>query len=315
LFYLIENPNEQTVNAHVKYLLPSGRPVEKDYSVAPRCRSNIWVDVDDPRLANTDVSAVITTDLPAIVERAMYLSAPGRRFNAGHESAGVRAPATEWFLAEGATGEFFDLFVLVANPGETTAEVTATFLLPDGASIQQQHQVGPESRYNLWVDTLDPRLADTAVSTIITSTNGVPLVVERAMWWPGPAASTWAEAHSSAGLTSTGRKWALAEGEVGGSRGVETYILIANRGTADTARVTLYYEDGTNESRDFPVAATSRTNVAVALEFPNSAGKCFGAIVEALGPSPQIAVERAIYSNAGGAIWAAGADALATKLP
>lgn len=28
-------------------------------------------------------------------------------------------------------------------------------------------------------------LANVAVSTIVTSTNAVPLVVERSMWWPG----------------------------------------------------------------------------------------------------------------------------------
>ena len=50
----------------------------------------------------------------------MYLDAPGQGFAAGHESAGVTAPATQWFLAEGATGAFFDLFVLVANPATPT---------------------------------------------------------------------------------------------------------------------------------------------------------------------------------------------------
>ncbi len=34
----------------------------------------------------------------------------------GHESAGVTAPSTTWFLAEGATGPFFETFILLANP-------------------------------------------------------------------------------------------------------------------------------------------------------------------------------------------------------
>ena len=37
----------------------------------------------------------------------------------------VTAPATRWFLAEGATGSFFDLYVLIANPGPTDALVEA----------------------------------------------------------------------------------------------------------------------------------------------------------------------------------------------
>ena len=62
------------------------------------------------------MSGVVTATQPIVVERAMYLSRPDQPFAAGHESAGVTAPATSWFLAEGATGSFFDLFVLIENP-------------------------------------------------------------------------------------------------------------------------------------------------------------------------------------------------------
>jgi hypothetical protein len=316
LFYLIQNPNPQPALVEVTYLRPApDAPLVRPYVVPANARFTIWVDDEGPDLANTDVSAVFQSDRPIIVERAMYLDRPGRVFAAGHESAGIVAPATEWFLAEGATGAFFDLFVLIANPGAVEAAITATFLLPDGPPVVKHYAIAPRSRFNVWVDTEDARLADTAVSTVITSTNGVPVIAERAMWWPGPTAVTWAEAHNSAGLTSTGGRWGLADGEIGGARGVETYILIANRGGADTARVTLLYEDGTFTSKEFPLAPSSRTNVAVAAEFPGATGRRFGAIVEALGPERQIVVERAMYSNAGGTVWAAGTNAVATRLP
>jgi ligand-binding sensor domain-containing protein len=325
LFYLIQNPNAQVAHVDVTYLLPEGKgPIVRSYAVGPKSRFNVWVNWEGPALASTDVSAVFNSDLPIIVERAMYLNQAGPDgrfdtkddvvFNAGHESAGVTTLATEWFLAEGNTGSFFDLFVLVANPGDTQADVTATFLLPTGLPVVKQYAIAPKSRFNIWVDYEDPRLADTPVSTVITSTNGVPVIVERAMWWPGPTSATWAEAHNSAGLTETGRTWVLAEGEAGGSRGVETYILIANRGEVDTARVTLLYEDGTTAAKDVPLPGHSRTNVATASDFPGAVGRRFGAIIEALGPSPQIVVERAMYSNAAGVWWAAGTNAVATKI-
>ena len=57
---------------------------------------------------------------------------------------------------------------------------------------------------------------------------------------------------------------------------------------------------------------------AFAAAFPaadRAAGKRFGAIVESLGGAPaEIVVERAMYSDAGGAHWAAGTNALATRL-
>jgi hypothetical protein len=95
---------------------------------------------------------------------------------------------------------------------------------------------------------------------------------------------------------------------------VETYVLIANRGAADHATVTLLYEDGTSESRVFSLAGGSRTNVAVAFDFPNAVDRRFGIVVTAENPDAQIAVERAMYSNAGGVVWAAGTNAVATRV-
>ncbi len=318
LFYLIQNPNPVTAVVQVTYLRPGGAaPVVKSYAVAPNSRFNIWVNDEGPQLAHTDVSAVIqsTNGVTLIVERAMYLDSGGQRFGAGHESAGVTAPAVQWFLAEGATGDFFDLFVLLSNPSATAADVRADYLLPDGTTVTRQYTVPAASRFNVWVDREDPLLSDTAVSTLLTSTNGVAFIAERAMWWPGPTAATWTEAHNSPGSTETGSRWGMAEGEVGGPADRETYILIANTSSFDAAvTVTLLFEDGTTAQRVFGVGGRSRFNVNVAAALPEAAGRRFGAVVEALGGA-QLVVERAMYASAIGAFWEAGTNALATKLP
>ena len=84
---------------------------------------------------------------------------------------------------------------------------------------------------------------------------------------------------------------------------------------AGTARVTLLFEGGGITARDFPVGGNSRFNVDVRTEFPAAVGKAFGVIVETLGASPiPIVVERAMYSDARGVTWAAGTNALATRL-
>ena len=315
LFYLVQNPNASAVDVQVTYLLPAPTaPIVKNYTVPANSRFNIWVDTDDPRLASTDVSAVISSSAPVIVERAMYLNSGGVLFAAGHDSAGVAAPGTSWFLAEGATGQYFDLFVLIANPSFTDAIVEARFLLPSGATVTKTYTVAAQSRFNIWVDLEDDALADTAVSTTLTSTNGVPIIVERTMWWPGDTG--WQEAHNSPGARETGTKWGLAEGEQGGVSGRETYVLIANASAAaGSARVTLLFEDGTSVARTFPLNPNSRFNVAIGAEFPEAAGRRFGVTVESLGAAPaQVVVERAVYWNANGVAWAAGTNALATRL-
>jgi uncharacterized membrane protein len=325
LFYLLQNPAATPTTVEVRYLRTVGPPLVKTYTLPPNSRTNIWVNVEDfpgmgKALAAAEFSAVIESqdDTPIIVERAMYRSNQGRTFNAGHESTGVSAPATNWFLAEGATGSYFDMFVLIANPTATDAQVTVTYLTIDGTTYSRSMVAAANSRSGIWVDEEEfsgvpgKPLANAAVSTTVTSTNGVPLVVERAMWWPGDS-NTWHEAHNSAGATATGVRWAVAEGEVGGARAHETYLLIANTSSfAGSATVTLLFEDGTSTSRTYALPPSSRTNVAVGPSFgSNVTDRRFGAVVESTGSAPaQIVVERAMYSGG----FAAGTNALATKL-
>jgi hypothetical protein len=329
LFYLLQNPNPAATVATVKYLLPDGlAPITMTYPLAANSRTTIFVDVEDPRLAQTAVSAVITTpsNAPIIVERAMYRSTPTQDFAAGHGSSGVTAPATHWFFAEGATGPFFDCFILLANPGTQAAQVTINYLLDDGRTFTKGYPVPAEGRYTVYLDAEEipagsgiRPLEVVAVSSTVSS--DVPIIAERAMWWPGPAmgGEVWTEAHNSPGATLTGTRWALAEGEVGGAQAAETYILIANTSdTGGSARVTLYFADGTSAERTFPLLPRSRRNVSVSSDYPDRPMPTFSAVIESLavagGAPAQIVVERAMYTSPGGLTWTAGTNALATRL-
>jgi Tol biopolymer transport system component len=332
LFYLLQNPSATSdAVVRARYLLPSGGPIEKTYVVKARSRFNIWADNEqfpegsgNLALANTDVSVVfeVTNGVPVIAERSMYLNRPGQMFAAGHESAGVPAPALNWFLAEGATGEFFDEFVLLANPNAAAAEAQVAYLLEDGTVYTRSITVPGNSRQNIWVDFETPDattgfpLAQAALSTKVEVTNGVPIVVERAMWWTG-SGGTWYEAHTSAGSTVTGTLWVLADGEVGGApANAATYVLVANTSDrpADLS-VTLLFDGGPAVIRNLSVAPNSRRTLDIGFEFPESVGRTFGVIVESLGATPApITVERAMYGDALGVKWAAGSNQLATRL-
>jgi hypothetical protein len=242
----------------------------------------------------------------------MYFGAR-RTWDGGHASAGVTAPATEWFLAEGATGPYFDTYVLVGNPNADAVDVTFTFLLPDGRTVSASRSVPGRGRLTLPVEQVDPALASTGFSTRVTATR--PVIAERAMYWPEDA-STWAEAHNSFGVTEAATRWGLAEGRVGGDQGFETYILLANP-TAQAAevRVTFLHDDRGPEERTYSVPPTSRFNILLdARTAPPDVGPRFGAIVESSNGVP-IVVERAIYWNAGTQAWAGGTCAVAVRLP
>lgn len=242
----------------------------------------------------------------------MYFST-GRFWEGGHEAAGVSEAARTWFLAEGATGPFFETFILVGNPNPTPAVVTLTFLTDGGLTVTKNYQVAANSRLTVNIEVEDAALANAAVSTTVTA--DVPVVAERAMYWPGPP-SQWHEAHNSVGATAVGTRWGLAEGRVGLAQGFDTYILLANASQAQAAqvRITFLRTNGTTVEKTFTVNPTSRLNVHVNAQVPELQNETFGALVEVTN-GVGIFVERALYSNSLGVIWAAGTNALATRLP
>jgi hypothetical protein len=298
----------------VTYLrLAFGAPIVKTYTVAASSRRTIWVDTEDPGLAEAEVSASIHATQPIVVERSMYLTNAGQPFAGGTAGMGAATIGTRWFLAEGATGSFFDMYVLIGNPSTSDATAQVTYLLSTGQNVTKTYTVHAQSRFTISVKDEDPALADAAVSVIVDS-GSVPVVVERAMWWPAPG--NWYEGHGVLGAQTTGTRWGLAEGEEGGSTNLQTYVLIANTSAfAGSAQVTLLFEDGTSAEQDVALSASSRVNVPIGAVFAQAAGKRFGVVVDSLGATPcQIVVERAMYSDANGVTWAAGTAALATKL-
>lgn len=335
-FYLLLNPGQTTVSTSVTYLRAGRAPRTKTYDLRPGERVTVWLDMerwdDGDSLADAEVSARIDATAPIIAERAMYLDRGTQLFTAGHASLGLPEPATRWAFAEGATGDYFELFLLLANPTAQDAQVRLRFLV-DGIVIEHPHVVPAFERSTVWVDALGvsaaliaqnpdyARLADAAVSSEVIVDNGVGILAERSMWWPGTAA-TWTEAHNSAGVTETGTGWALAEGEVGGARNHATYVLVANAEARDaTVQVTLLYEDRSPEVRTYTVPAHSRLNMPLGTVaggvdyFAGAVGRRVGALVESIGAAPvPISVERAMYADAAGQRWAAGHNAVATRL-
>lgn len=312
LFYLLQNPSDQAADVEVNYLRGRTDPVlTRTYTVPARQRRTIPVDDEQfpagsgiRPLASTDVSARInvTNAVPIIVERAMYLSPDDQPFGAGTAAAGVASPGTSWFFAEGSTGTFFDEFILLANGGTAPADVTITFTPEGRAPLNRSYTVAPNSRATVWVDQI-PGLEATAVSATVTST--VPIVAERTMWWPGTGES-WREGHVSAGATTGGQRWAVADLELGGPNAANSYVLIYGGGNG-----TVYFDDGSA-----PVACGSSAGGRFTLHVntcPGVAGKRFVSII--VEGNANTVVERVTYFNTGGELFGAGGGALATRVP
>ena len=316
LFYLLQNPTDTDAEVLVRYMLGSGQVIERVHMVAARARTNIWVNHDDRALASAEVSAQLISlnGVPIVAERSMYQNVDGQLFTAGHNSGGIAEPSTRWFLAEGATGDYFDTFVLIANPNSTAATLLVTYMLPDGAPLEATYTVAPNSRFTIWADHEHPRLKKTDLSVVVASTNGVPVIVERTMWWPGAPGGRWTEAHNSAGATTTASAWVMADGFSSVRNGGSTYALVANTGgTRTLVRFTLLTTQGRGRVVEAWVGANSRFSMDVAQTFPEAQDTAFSLLVES-GDGAPLVVERASYWSAGAVHWAAGTNSLASPL-
>nr|WP_303646110.1 DUF5719 family protein [Candidatus Solincola tengchongensis] len=283
-YVLVQNPGETSAHVTLKFQLPPGHSApDYEFDLPAGTRSSIQLD-GLPGLSNTDVSTKVTSTAPVMVERAMYFNYFGKP--GGHDSIGVKYPSTVWYLAEGYTGGQFDTYVLVQNPGETSAHVTLKFQLPPGHSAPDyEFDLPAGTRSSIQLDGL-PGLSNTDVSTKVTST--APVMVERAMYFnyfgkPG--------GHDSIGVKYPSTVWYLAEGYTGGQ--FDTYVLVQNPGET-SAHVTLKFQLPPGHSApdyEFDLPAGTRRSVQLD-SLPGLSSTDVSTTVES---TVSVVAERAMY--------------------
>ena len=263
-----------------------GRPVSRHYTVGAHQRLTINADFV-PGLEAVDVSGEFHSinGTPIIVERAMYLSRGGELWTAGIDGTGVTALGTNWFLAEGSTGTFFDTFVQVANPSTDARpdprDVPAAVRRSAGAA--RLHRAGPRPPDHPGRAGRSGTGGDVGVDDH-HSTNGVPVVAERSMWWPG---SDWIRRARDArdqrhrhGVGRRRRRSGIADN-------ARTYLLVASgqSATADSLRVILVRDAGPPLERIYTDALTPNARLTIDLSsaFPNVLDEHVGVILESMG--------------------------------
>jgi hypothetical protein len=201
---LLQNPNDGTATVTLDFMRPDGSVVTQKVSVPGRRRYSVHVDTI-PGLEATDVSTQVASDLPIVAERAMYFNYQGGK-KGGHVTIGASVPSNQWYLAEGYTGDSFDEYVLLLNPGDKPAGVDVVFMRPDGLKVNRTVNMAPRSRYTIHVDEV-AQLESTEVSTKVTSDN--PIVVERAEYFNFRGLP---DGTDSIGAPEPSTSWYFAEG-------------------------------------------------------------------------------------------------------
>ena len=273
---LVQNPQSVPVDVALTYMTPSGKVDGPRETLSPNSRKsyNVANKVNDA----WEVSTKVETTQPVIAERAMY----GNNRTWAHDSIGAASPKTSWYMAEGCTSPGFETWVLVQNPNDTTADVTLTFMTPNGAVAGPQETLAPNSRKTYNVARTVGEMPE--VSTKVESSAGV--VAERAMYGSNRVWGT-----DSIGVPSPTNAWYLAEGCT--SPGFATWVLVANPNETP-AEITITYmtSSGPVEGPREVLAPNSRKSYTVAATVNNAWE--VSTKVEATQP---VIAERAMYGN------------------
>ncbi|MHB8896065.1 MAG: DUF5719 family protein [Candidatus Geothermincolia bacterium] len=274
---LLQNPQETQANASITYMTASGSRAGPKVVLPRHSRATVNVAATVPDAF--DVSAMVSSDRPIVVERSTYWG--GR--SAAHESVGVTEPSTGWYLPEGSTGGDFETWVLVMNPGQAEAVVSISYMLETGLVAGPTIKLPPGTRRSINVADTVP--GDWSVSTAVASTQ--PVVAERAMYW-----ATRRGGHSSIGVTEGQSEWYLAEGSTGGD--FETWVLVQNTGAED-AHVNISYQtdEGSIAGPDLTLPPLSRKTVNVADIVPET-----WSVATSVTSDQPVAAERAVYWSA-----------------
>ena len=270
-FLCIENTEDAAAAVEIIYMTPEG-PVEKPpFDIGPMSRVTVSVHEDLP---GRDISVRVVSEAKVVVERSMYWQ---NRVE-GHASPGVRAPSTVWYLSEGCTAYGYDTWVLVQNPNNVTANVSVTYMTPEGPQVKEPLEVAANSRRTIHVNEDVP---GKDVSMKVEADQGV--VVERSMYWDGRRGG-----HNSEGSATAQGTWYLAEGST--MFGFDEWILVGNPNDAPTT-VNIEYmtPDGPVGRDPVIVPANSRRTVHVNedLEVPEVSARVTA--------DRDVIVERAMY--------------------
>jgi len=149
-YVLVSNTGNETANVDAVFYPPTG-PYGYRFQVAPNSRGTVSVD-SIPGLGSTDTGAVITSDRPIVVERALYCSRDSRR--GGDTSPGVSSLSKDWYFAEGYTGGTFDEYILLLNPGDLPTTANMVFHTEGAGDVGYACGLPPRTRIAVHADDI-----------------------------------------------------------------------------------------------------------------------------------------------------------------
>jgi hypothetical protein len=259
-YVLVMNPLDRDILVQLRYVMRSGMSVVKLFPIPKQSRFTTRI---NDLVAGQDVSVTVISDQPDVVcERTMYFNYGGR-WTGGHDVIGATTPQRTWYFAEGYTGDGFDEWVCVQNPGQEWADLTFTFQTQEaGEVVRPGFHVGPRSRATFKINDV----LGSGYQNSLKLDSSQPVVAERSMYFQygGMGGYGWTGGHCVVGASKLSPTFFFAEGTT--LSGFEEWLTIQNPGK-ETLTVKATYQLGKGQGpqveKEYKVAPGKRHTVFV----------------------------------------------------
>jgi len=183
-YVLVQNPNSSKATVNITYMTPKGPVAQPAFTMDPNSRKTINVNQVVPA---KDLSIDVKGSLPIIAERAMYWDKGTGE--ACHDSIGMDSPHMNFYLPDGETGPGMETWTLVQNPNDSPVTVKISYLTQGGKGGQSFTDKVPANSRKSY--TLSDVFSTGRAAILVQSQNkGLPIMVERSMYWNNRGAGT-----------------------------------------------------------------------------------------------------------------------------
>lgn len=245
-YLVVANPFREAAAVTVRELGPNGDQVPSGLSdLQVPATSQLTIFLGDYIPATASFGLDVTASRGRVVVQRLVKAATRDGLRGLSLDVGVSQPATQWYLAGGGSPAQGEEDLLVANPSDHEALISLSYQVESGPPPAGQQQVPVPSGSEVAIKLSDVVPAGTQHGTIVSSTNAVPVVVERQTIAGQGAARSF---QSVFAVPASAARWALVAGSSVG--GTDTLAVIADGQDAAVFSVTLLTPTGTSAPPD-----------------------------------------------------------------
>lgn len=275
------NPHDEIADVSIEYGFEGAEPVEKEYEILPNSRKSIFV--NDEIGTGKNVSMNVNSDIGIAAERPMYFNYMGHT-PGGTVDFGVTGDAKELYFAEGFTGEGFDTWLCLYNPGGEKALVEVDYMLSDGSTENVLYEVPSRQRFTVLVNEEIGKGKEFGIR--VNCEDGI--TAERPMYFKY-AKYGYRGGTGATGVAYPSRDWYFAEGYTG--KGFDQWICVLNPNDYDVTIMTRF-RTGCGYCVEAGQMVDAKSRVTINVRDFISEGREVSCEIHATGP---VVAERAIY--------------------